>query len=84
MKKELDNINVKLLLSSFGSWLSIVFASYYVRIECQTAQAKTKEWWLSTELLLIHEITTHILNRITILHYWDILLIKRSTSWLTQ
>jgi len=46
MKKELDNINVKLFLFRFCSWLSIVFAPYYTRTERQTVQAQTKEWWL--------------------------------------
>jgi len=46
MKKELDNINVKLFLFRFCSWLSIVFASYYTRTERQTVQAQTKEWRL--------------------------------------
>jgi len=58
MKKELDNINVKLFLFRFCSWLSIVFASYCTRTERQTVQAQTREWWSFVKVLLIHENTT--------------------------
>jgi len=33
--------------------------------------------YLSTEVLLIHEITTQILNSVTVVHYWEIWLIQQ-------
>lgn len=70
MKKELDNIHVKLFLFRFV--LDYLLFSLHIVNEQNVRLSKRRRKngdSLSMEVLLIHEITTQILHSITALHY---------------